>query len=202
MTERKINLFEDIMKNPGYENKNHHDRDFVSLEKQYKMSRADIHTIEDLYKLGFEWDDTYVIPEYQRELVWTQKQKVDLIGSILVGNPIGEFLFKKVFGTLPNGHRDNCTVEWHVIDGQQRVNAIREFIDNKFTYNGKYFKELKYWDARAFINDYNVSALTVKEITLEIEIDIYLKRNIGGTAHTKEELEKARKFLIKDVKCK
>lgn len=41
---------------------------------------------------------------------------------------------------------------------------------------------------------------TVPNASLEDEIDIYLGRNKGGTAHTKEELERAEKMLKGPVK--
>ena len=147
--------------------------------------------------LGFEDDDSYIIPEYQRNLVWTLKQKQDLILSILNGNTIGDFLFKKEYKKDDNGRKKFGSIKWYVIDGQQRVNTLREFILNKFSLNnGMTFKDLKYSDARYFLNDYEVITWSIEDISLNEEIDIYLKRNSGGTTHTEQEIEKAKKFLI------
>lgn len=192
----KVNLWDVIKVNPGFEIKSDtKNREYLSLKDKYKTSDSDCSTIYQLYNLGFEDDDKYIVPEYQRELVWTLEQKENLIKSILAGNPIGDFLFKKDYERHPNGRINECAVLWSVIDGQQRVNAIREFIDNKFTIDDKYFKSLKYWDARSFIEGYQIKVISIENITLEEEINIYLQRNCGGTMHTKEELEKAKSFL-------
>lgn len=172
-------------------------RDFYPLQILHKMSKSDISNIQGLIMLGFEDDDSYIIPEYQRNLVWTLKQKQDLILSILNGNPIGDFLFKKEYKKDDNGRKKFGSIKWYVIDGQQRVNTLREFILNKFSLNnGMTFKDLKYSDARYFLNDYEVITWSIEDISLNEEIDIYLKRNSGGTTHTEQEIEKAKKFLI------
>lgn len=161
--------------------------DIVPLHKKYKCSYADIHDIAKLIMIGNEYDDSLIIPEYQRDLVWSLEQKQDLILSILHGNPIGEFLFKK------DKARSGSEVEihWTIIDGQQRLNAIKEFIECKFSLpNGQIFDDLKYWDAREFLTGYSIRALSLQDITLKDELDIYYSRNFGGTRHTLEDLQK------------
>ena len=191
MIKRDLNLFEEIKKNNGYETK---EREYLKLEDRYKVSSADVHNVGDLITLGFNYEDKYIVPEYQRELVWTLEQKQNLIKSLLYGNPIGDLLFKKEFETDEQGRKNTLRIDWSIIDGQQRVNAIREFFLNKFTIDDKYFKDLKYWDARKFL-DTGIKVISIQDITLEEEINIYLNRNCGGTMHTQEDLDKARSFL-------
>lgn len=162
--------------------------DFVSLVDKYSMGRHDA-ALSDVIFIGLKYDDEYIIPEYQRALVWTAKQKQDLIVSVLIDNPIGDFIFKE---TKFNG---GSTFYYTVIDGQQRINTLREFVTNQFPMeDGRYFSDLKYWDQRR-VFERRVMYYTVPNASLEDEIDIYLGRNKGGTAHTAEELEKASKML-------
>ncbi len=56
--------------------------------------------------------------EYQRPEVWKVKQKQNLIDSVLHGYPIGAVVLKKM-----------NEKEFEVIDGQQRIQAILEFMD-------------------------------------------------------------------------
>lgn len=60
---------------------------------------------------------------YQRKLVWTLQEKQDLIKSIAKGYPIPLFLLVD---------RDGKGKALEIIDGLQRLDAIFEFMDNKF----------------------------------------------------------------------
>lgn len=77
-------------------------------------------------------------PYFQRNLVWRDAHKRDFIDTILKGYP-----FPQIF--LARGPIDveNMTASQAVVDGQQRLNAIREFIDGKLVVDGKTFKDLE-----------------------------------------------------------
>ncbi|MBY0137272.1 DUF262 domain-containing protein [Paracoccus yeei] len=64
-------------------------------------------------------------PEYQRRLRWTAVQKSKLIESLLLNIPIPPvFLF------------EGEAARYEVMDGQQRLNAVREFIAGDFALSG------------------------------------------------------------------
>lgn len=64
-------------------------------------------------------------PEYQRRLRWSNKQKSLLIESLLLNVPIPPvFFYESEFA------------RYEVMDGQQRLNAIKEFLGNDFTLRG------------------------------------------------------------------
>ena len=148
--------------------------------------------INDLLLKGKEYDDKFVIPEYQRGLVWSDEQKVNLIKSVMTGVPIGTFVFarqaydKQTLKKLP-------TRTYYLLDGQQRLNAIQGFLDNEFVVDGYFFNDLPYLDKRAFIGFSNFGSMILNEPTLEQELDFYFTLNFGGTAHTKADLEKIMK---------
>jgi Protein of unknown function DUF262 len=73
-----------------------------------------------------------VAPEYQRRQRWTAKKRSLLIESFLMNIPIPPvFLFE---------HQYNS---YEVVDGRQRLDAIREFLANGFSLVGlQYWKEL------------------------------------------------------------
>ena len=184
----------DIIRN-NYDRPLKPEYDYIPVTKKYQSSTADIHHIYNLVMLGNEYEDILIIPDYQRGLVWNLSQKQNLIMSILNGNPIGDFIFKKEFLRGENGRKDGIKIAWTVIDGQQRINAIKEFMGNKFKLkNGLKFRNMKYWDAREFATNYKVNAITFVNITYEQELDIYYNRNFGGTAHSKAELERIKKL--------
>ena len=83
-------------------------------------------------------------PDYQRPSVWAPSQKKLLIDSILRNYDIPKMYWRKV-GKNPD--------KYEVVDGQQRLRAIWEFMEGKFdlgkdadTLNGTVLKNLKYSD--------------------------------------------------------
>lgn len=68
-------------------------------------------------------------PDFQRDLVWNVKKKQGLIDTIL-----RQWEFPPVFLIEPK-HSESQVYE--VLDGQQRLNAIRSFIDNEFPVDGE-----------------------------------------------------------------
>jgi hypothetical protein len=64
-------------------------------------------------------------PEYQRRLRWTSVQKSKLVESLLLNIPVPPvFLF------------EGEAARYEVMDGQQRLNAVREFIAGDFALSG------------------------------------------------------------------
>ena len=76
-------------------------------------------------------------PYFQRNLVWRQVHKVDFIKTILLGYP-----FPQIFIAKGNIDLDTMTTTSCIVDGQQRMNAIFEFIKDKYQVDGKYFSNL------------------------------------------------------------
>jgi len=66
-------------------------------------------------------------PEFQRNAVWSRPAKAYLIDTILTDNPIPVLYFQRVFNAQTN------RVEFSVVDGQQRLNAIFDFLDNRYS---------------------------------------------------------------------
>lgn len=64
-------------------------------------------------------------PEYQRRLRWTNSQKSKLIESLLLNIPIPPVFFY-----------ESDAARYEVMDGQQRMNAIREFFSGDFRLSG------------------------------------------------------------------
>lgn len=82
---------------------------------------------------GFR-DETLVVDRtYQRKTVWGVKDNIRLIETILLKLIIPE-IFLWDFDTDPN----NGATITHIVDGQQRINAIFDFIAGKYKLQKKY----------------------------------------------------------------
>ena len=64
-------------------------------------------------------------PEYQRRLRWNTPQKSRLIESLLLNVPVPPVFFY-----------ESTAARYEVMDGQQRLNAVREFIAGDFALSG------------------------------------------------------------------
>ena len=64
-------------------------------------------------------------PEYQRRLRWSNPQKSRLIESLLLNIPVPPVFFY-----------ESTAARYEVMDGQQRLNAVREFIAGEFALSG------------------------------------------------------------------
>lgn len=107
----------------------------------------------DQVKTFFEYGDLFLSPEeYQRENAWNMRQKQRLIDTIFLGMDIPKFYFWKIDGsTLAKGYPDGETkllykrilerkrcenddtnpYVYEVVDGQQRIRTILEFMGVK-----------------------------------------------------------------------
>ena len=88
----------------------------------YQTNNFLLPQLKDLVSKG---DVLNIRPEYQRRLRWATSQKSRLIESLLLNIPIPPvFLY------------ENDEARYEVMDGQQRLNAIKEFLDGDFALSG------------------------------------------------------------------
>lgn len=133
-------------------------------------------------------------PDYQRNYVWTQKQQVYLIDSILKNFPLPKIFARQSFD-------ENADVTYEIIDGQQRLTTILKFLNNEFPIlkkrhpkpdtlgddlDGMYFKDLPLELKRNF----KKYALSVDIITANREetVDMFTRLNLITSTLKDQEL--------------
>jgi hypothetical protein len=132
-------------------------------------------------------------PEFQRDSVWPQAAKAYLIDTILNDRPMPLFFFERT-RSLQTG-----LTTYSVIDGQQRLRAIFDFLDDRFSltqsgskgFKGKKFSSLSKRAQNEVLN----YALNVEELTgyAESEIrDIFVRMNKYVVKLSPQELRHAR----------
>ena len=120
-------------------------------------------------------------PDYQRTPVWTKNKKQKLIDSILRGYDLPKFYLRS----------SNSKYEYEVVDGQQRLRAIQEFLNDdyplpKYSDNITDFEDLsgKKWSdltspQQDRIGNFPLSVVIIKEAP-DFEIrDLFLRLQEG-----------------------
>jgi len=140
-----------------------------------------------------EWQNDYSLnlnPDFQREHVWTPEQQVRYIEYCLQGGEVG----KVITFNCPGWMRSNPG-EIQLLDGKQRIEAVRSFFRDETQPFGYKYSEIEGrfpWGDVMFI--WQICRLETRAEVLQL----YLNINAGGTPHTSEELDRVRALLNKE----
>lgn len=134
-------------------------------------------SIQEAYRLYRE-GKLIVNRKYQRKLVWTNEEKEMLIDSVLKGYPIPLILLAE----RPIIHGYGI---YEILDGVQRLTSIFDFIENRVSYENRYFDVEEFTRAKnlsssgAFSakdreeNEFIDSDLCAKLLDYQLAITIY-----------------------------
>jgi hypothetical protein len=126
-------------------------------------------------------------PDFQRSHVWTEAQQVAWLEFFFRGGRTGRVIYFNHPGWM-KGWKGSLTL----VDGKQRLEAIRRFACNEIPIFGSLFRE--YTD-RLSISDSSLE-IHVNDLKTRREmIQWYIDMNAGGTPHTDGEIQKARELL-------
>lgn len=178
-----------------------------ALEKPYNPDQIrvesktfSIRLIYDMIKDG----DLDLSPDFQRNIVWDSFRKSRLIESILLRIPLPMFYFSQ-----------DEEGKLFVVDGLQRLTAIKEFMDNKLvlrdleylsgTCEGKTYNRDNNKIEEKYYRWFNMTQLSVNVIDPQspskVKYDIFRRLNTGGRPLNAQELrnclakERVRKAL-------
>lgn len=164
----------------------------IDLKSVYP--NADIKVERDQYPIfqlfrKYEKEQIVLDPDFQREDVWTAKQKSELIETVLMGIPLPLFYL--------NERKDGKLV---VVDGRQRLTTFFEYLSKSFelknlrilsNLNGYKFSDLEP-KLQANLEDFQIIAQVIKPPTPDrIKFDIFDRVNRGGTPLNNQEMRNA-----------
>ena len=143
------------------------------------------------FKQADELDQLEMKPPFQRNLVWTKKQKSFLIDSILNGFPIPELYMQDVVS-------ESGEKKYVVVDGQQRITACLQYIHGEFeidekdspTFGGLSFDDLS-GDQKKKLYSYQFLIRLLPDIS-DIELrEIFQRLNRNNVVLNPQELRQA-----------
>lgn len=158
-------------------------------------SKADIHLRDNFFNEGLglylDYDNqrdcdiiTYATPEFQRSNdKWSIEKKVLFLQNILKGFRSEIILFR--FGEV-----EDCMI----MDGLQRLTAIKDFFDDKFKVFGLFYSEFE-GDLKILLKS---RTLTIKNITFNNWKDVgrfYIDINEGIT-HSDTDIQKCKDWFF------
>ena len=138
-------------------------------------------------------DELTISPKYQRNSVWNNNAKSYLIDSIIKGYPVPQIFLRQLVDTKTR----KTTRE--IIDGQQRIRTIIEFVENKFpvlsSHNqengGKFYKDLPENIQEKFLeHNFAVEIIKLKEDSRIYEM--FARLNTNNMALNNQELRNAK----------
>lgn len=125
-------------------------------------------------------------PKYQREFVYKDKQRDEVIRTVMKGLPLN------VMYWVDRGEEyedDPDEPRYEVLDGQQRTISICEYVDGSFSVDNKYFNNLPS-DQQAKILDYQLFVYVCQGTDSE-KLEWFRIINIAGEQLTDQELRNA-----------
>lgn len=126
-------------------------------------------------------------PDFQRAHVWTEEQQIAYVEYILRGGTSG----KELYFNCAGWNRD-WRGPYVIVDGKQRLEAVRRFMRNEARVFGYLLSE--YDDKPDMIDasfSWNIAALETRVQVLQW----YLDFNASGTVHTPDELARVETLL-------
>lgn len=156
-------------------------------ETALKKYDSRVYSIADF----LEWRRSQLLdlsPEFQRRSVWTRAAKSYLIDTVIRGKP-----FPKILITQELKDQKNIRM---VVDGQQRLRAIIEYVSGEFTilkahnteYGGRRFEQLPP-EIQTDILKYEVSVDLLFDVELADLLDIFARINAYSVVlNTQEKL--------------
>lgn len=141
----------------------------------------------------YENDELELSPKYQRNSVWNEKAKSYLMDTIVRGLPIPPiFMRQSIDVATKRTYRE-------IIDGQQRLRAITEFVDNRYPiskshnerYGGLYYKDLEE-DVQELILDYDIFVEVINEKDDPVIYDMFARLNTNNCVLNKQEIRNSR----------
>lgn len=155
---------------------------FRKDEKYYiRHLNSGLSSLLHMIHVGVDFD-----VEYQREHVWKLADKIALIDSIFNNIDIGMIVFVQ----LDYSH----DIYYEVLDGKQRLSALRDFYEDRFKYNGYYYSELSRIDKNKFEN-HGISYGYLENPSKEAIFETFIKLNTCGKPMAVKHINHVKKLL-------
>ena len=142
------------------------------------------------------YNDGFVVdPDYQRGYVWTPADKHQLIHSVMNRFDIGKFVYIKY------DYNPGRRYTYEILDGKQRMNALQEFVEGRFEYEGYTFIQFSDDDRRALLGGrVQYVDVSASRLTEAMKLHLFLSVNTAGVPQSAEHMDKVRAMYEKAIR--
>ena len=127
-------------------------------------------------------------PDFQRAHVWTEAQQSAYVEYLLQGGPSARIIYWAC-----EGWQSTTTVGPMVlVDGKQRLEAVRRFLRNEIKIFGQYLEE---FPDTVRVLHLNGLKFFVADLGRKETLRWYIALNAGGTPHTSDEIKTVQALL-------
>lgn len=120
----------------------------------------------------------YILPVWQRGIVWDEARSIKFIESLWRGIPVGTFTYNQLY----DSPYDNM-----LIDGQQRMYSLQRYFEDRFPVFGCFYSETDIIDKRSFEMGTHFHCYVTKTNSEQYLRDYYNLMNFSGVAHKESE---------------
>lgn len=132
-------------------------------------------------------------PDFQRGHVWDESKQRAYVEFVLRGGRSSRVIYFNAPGW--NGRGPSGTMQ--LVDGKQRLEAVRQFISNALPiFGGSMFSD--FTDRIRLVNHDFIFCVNDLATRREV-LQWYLDLNTGGVVHTSKEIKKVKALLAKEV---
>lgn len=130
---------------------------------------------------------------YQRDYEWDLEDEQNLLESLYQNIPIGKFVFRK---RPYEWAKKNQLDVFEVIDGKQRLTALKRFFENEFCdKQGYYWKDFSDLAKYKFLSLSVNQCITPQDISDEDIIDYFFRINTFGKILSNDHLKRVKQNL-------
>lgn len=176
----------------------------ASMGKLFPTSRYEVdvsfHYLEQWIADGLSYGEGRSLnlePDYQRGHVWSRDQQREYVEYVLQGGEAARNIY------FAADREDYLNASWNLVDGLQRMTAVREFLALKFGVfadeahpDGHYANAIS--DLRRLHYSFRIKVIVLKSRADELRL--YLSINTKGTPHASEEIARVRALLEAEEK--
>lgn len=158
----------------------------LSIPPEKRVLRTDQYDFSVSTLVSMMDKEEVKIPEFQRRYVWSDRQASRLIESLIIQCPLPVIYM--------NQEKDET---FSVIDGNQRLNSLKRFLDDDFSLSGltSYpelaglkFSQLDKRFQRHIVNRVMRCTIILKDTHPQVKFDVFERLNSGAVALTRQEL--------------
>ena len=159
------------------------DLDWEELENWISRKNRALDAPNDKYCLELE-------PEFQRGHVWDEAKQIRYVEFILRGGETGKDIY---FNCSSFMQKMDTAIQ--LVDGLQRLTAVRRFLNNEIPSFGIYHKDFeeRHIPSHARFRIHIHDLKKYKQV-----LQWYVELNEGGIIHTPEEIDRVKKMIERE----